>query len=450
MTAPTPSSVWCEYALIGGTVERDVSITIEDGRFTGVVPSTAPSPGTTRLPGITLPGFANAHSHAFHRALRSRVQAERGSFWTWRDVMYTAAQRLEPASYYRLARAVFAEMVLAGTSVVGEFHYLHHQANGSAYGEPSAMSYALLTAAEEAGIRITLLEALYLHGGLRADGYAPPNETQRRFTDGSATSWLARTERIQPNDGQRIGAAIHSVRSVDPNSMKPIVDWARQQSAPIHAHVSEQRAENEQCQAFHGCTPVELFESVGALDNNFTAVHATHLTDHDIDLLGHCQCTVCMCPTTERDLGDGIGPTADLTSGGVALSLGSDSHAVIDQMAEARAVELNERLRSEQRGIHSAAELLDMATTTGHASLGWDDAGAIEIGNRADLTTVSLSSERTAGANHDTLCETVVFASTASDISSVIVDGAQVVSDGQHHSIDVASELTQSIEELLP
>lgn len=450
MTAAAPSIVWCEYALIGGAVEADVSITIENGYFTSITPRSTPTSDALRLAGFTTSGFANAHSHAFHRALRSRVQAERGSFWTWRDVMYTAAQRLEPDSYYRLARAVFAEMVLAGTSVVGEFHYLHHQANGSAYAEPSAMSYALLTAAQEAGIRITLLETLYLHGGLGADGYVPPTDTQRRFTDGSATGWLSRVERVTPNPGQRIGAAIHSVRAVDPESMKPIVDWAQQHSAPIHAHVSEQRAENEQCIAHHRCTPVELFESVGALDNNFTAVHATHLTNRDIELLGSCQCSVCMCPTTERDLGDGIGPTPELTAAGVALSLGSDSHAVIDQMAEARAVELNERLRSEQRGVHSAAELLEMATTNGHASLGWDDAGAIEVGHRADLTTISLANERTAGTTPDTLREAAVFASTATDITSVIIDGVQVVHDGQHHLIDVTQELERSIADLLP
>ena len=440
---------WCELALVGGAVVPDVLVTVADGRFETITPSASDTADATRLPGLTVPGFANAHSHGFHRALRSRVQAERGSFWTWRDIMYTAAARLEPDSYHRLARAVFAEMAMAGMSVVGEFHYLHHQGNGATYDDPNAMGHALMQAAADAGIRITVLDTLYLHGGLNEQGYMPPAGAQVRFTDETADRWLDRVGRLQPTTSQRVGAAIHSVRAVDPESMAAVVEWASGNGAPLHAHVSEQVAENEQCLAAHGRTPVELLDSVGALETNFTAVHATHLTSRDIELLGACNCTVCMCPTTERDLGDGIGPTPELVAAGVALSLGSDSHAVIDQMAEARAVELNERLRSQSRGIHGAADLLDMAARNGHRSLGWTDAGDIAVGNRADLTTISVTSERTAGSSPATAIETAVFASTASDITSVIVDGEQIVRDGHHRNIDVAAELDASIQELL-
>lgn len=443
------TSWWCEHAVLDDRVQDDVVLTVRDGRIDQIEIG-VPAPATaTRLRGLTVPGFANAHSHAFHRALRSRVQVDRGSFWTWREVMYRAAERLDPDSYHRVARAVFAEMACAGMTVVGEFHYVHHTPAGTPYDDPNAMGAALLAAAGEVGLRITLLDTLYLHAGLDAGGHRAPEGVQRRFSDGSVERWLDRVDELDVNDRQVVGAAIHSVRAVDPTSMAPVAEWARRNSAPIHAHVSEQRAENEQCHEAFGGTPTELLDEHGVLDSNFTAVHATHLTDGDIERLGACQCTVCMCPTTERDLGDGIGPTAELVAAGVGLCLGSDSHAVIDQMEEARAVELDERLRSEVRGVHGATELLHMATIAGHRSLGWDDAGSIEVDNRADLVTIDLGSVRTAGIPPRLGIEAAVFASTSADVRSVVVDGEQIVADGRHTRIDTAGELAVSIEELL-
>jgi len=426
----------------------DVLVTVLDGRVDRVEVGVRAPAGATHLPGLTLPGFANAHSHAFHRALRGRVQAERGTFWTWRNVMYRAAERLDPDSYHRLARAVFAEMACAGMTVVGEFHYVHHSTDGTPYADPNAMGLALLSAAEDAGMRITLLDAVYFHSGLDGAGHRAPEGVQHRFTDGTVDAWRARVGDLVVNDRQLVGAAIHSVRAVDLEAMSHVADWARRNSAPIHAHVSEQQAENEQCRAAFGCTPTELLDERGVLDTNFTAVHATHLSASDIERLGSCQCTVCMCPTTERDLGDGIGPTAELVAAGAALCLGSDSHAVIDQMEEARAVELDERLRSESRGVHSARELVHMATLAGHRSLGWDDAGSITVGSRADLVTIDLRSVRTAGTPPEQSVEAAVFASTSADVRSVVIDGKPIVVDGHHTEIDTASELAASIEEL--
>ncbi len=250
-------------------------------------------------------------------------------------------------------------------------------------------------------------------------------------------------------DHARIGAAIHSVRAVDPEAMSVAAEWARDHDAPLHAHVSEQRAENDQCLQRWGRTPTALLAEAGALEAHFTAVHATHLTDDDISLLGDSGASVCFCPTTESDLGDGIGPSSELVSAGAALCLGSDSHAVIDQMADTRAVEWHERLRSERRGLHSAAELLEAATVAGHRSLGWLDVGTLAPGQRADLVTLSLESPRLAGAPADLLVEAAVFASSASDITSVVVDGVPIVSDGAHRSIDPSAELASAIEELL-
>lgn len=445
--APT-TTWWCEHALVDEALHDGVTITAADGRFTSITGADVPPPGAVRLTGLTVPGMANAHSHAFHRALRSRTQLGGGSFWTWRDVMYRAAARLDPDRYQRLARAVFAEMAMAGITCVGEFHYLHHGPGGSPYGAPNAMGEALLTAAGGAGIRITLLDTLYLHGGFGQGGYTPLHEPQRRFSDVSAQAWAARVDELDIDSAtQRLGAAIHSVRAVDPAAMRTVADWAAQRGAVLHVHASEQPAENEGCLALHARTPIELLDSVGALGARTSAVHATHLGVGDISLLANSGTTVCLCPTTERDLGDGIGPSTELAATRVPMSLGSDSHAVIDLFEEARAVELDERLRSGRRGAHATADLWRMATTAGHRSLSWDDAGTIAVGARADLVTIRLDSVRTAGAAPS--LEAAVFAASAADVTDVVVDGRTVVRDGAHLSIDAPAELRASITDLL-
>lgn len=470
MSAVGAGRYHCDLAVIDGTVQTSVSIEVVDGRFTSITQGSAPGPGVTRLPGLTLPGLANAHSHAFHRALRSRTQAGGGTFWTWRDVMYRAAARLQPDSYHRLARATFAEMALAGVTCVGEFHYLHHRTDGGRYDNPNAMGEALLAAAAEAGIRITLLDTMYLHGGLgdapstssspsdgsthdgspQTGGYLPPNDAQLRFSDGSGDRWVERVDDLRVIDPttQRVGAAVHSVRAVDPRAMTAVAAWAAAAGAPLHAHASEQTAENEACLAHHGVTPVAVFSEAGALGPRFSAVHATHLSETDIALLAAAGATVAMCPTTERDLGDGIGPTHRFGAEGIAMSLGTDSHASIDLLDEARALELNERLRSHRRGNHAASDLLEMASRNGHRSLGWDDAGTIVVGARADLVTLALDSVRAAGAPTYSAVEVAVFAASAADVTHVVVDGRVVVADRRHATIDVPAELQASIARL--
>ena len=441
--------MWCELALVDGRVQERVAIAVADGRFGAIETGVTAPAGATRLAGFTIAGMANSHSHAFHRVLRARTQAGCGSFWTWRDLMYRAAERLDPDSYHRLARATFAEMAMAGITVVGEFHYLHHQRDGTPYANPNAMGEALMTAATEAGIRITLLDTLYLHGGLTADGYAPVARVQRRFSDRTSDNWAQRLELLAPSSTQRIGAAVHSVRAVDPASMAAVREWAEQRGAPVHAHVSEQQAENEQCLSRHGRTPTRLIHDAGLLGDRFSAIHATHLSADDRSRLQTTSSTVCLCPTTERDLGDGIGPGALLAAAEVRLTVGTDSHAVIDMFEEARAVELDERVSSQRRGTHAASSLLAMATINGHRSLGWDDAGTIATGCRADLVTIALDSVRTAGITANTALEGAVFAATAADITHVLVDGNTVVSDGRHTRIDVSRELGAAIADLM-
>ncbi|WP_431988065.1 formimidoylglutamate deiminase [Streptomyces parvulus] len=437
---------WLEHAWLGTHVEPGVAVDVADGRITAVHQDTpAPPPGAEILRGLTLPGLANAHSHAFHRALRGTVQVGSGTFWTWREVMYSVADRLTPDTYLDLARAVYAEMALAGITAVGEFHYVHHAHGGTPYADPNAMGEALIEAAAEAGIRITLLDTCYLSAGFGE----PPNAHQRRFSDGTADAWAQRSSLLKERDHARIGAAIHSVRAVPAEQLATVAQWAAERRAPLHVHLSEQTAENDACRRAHGRTPTRLLADHGVLGERTTGVHNTHLTDEDVALLGGGRTGTCMCPTTERDLADGIGPATALQRAGSPLSLGSDSHAVVDLLEEARAMELNERLRTRTRGHWTAAALLRAATADGHAALGWDDTGRIETGARADLATVALDSVRTAGPLPRLGAETAVFAATAADVRHTIVGGRHVVRDGVHTLVpEVPRSLGRAVEAL--
>jgi formiminoglutamate deiminase len=398
------STLKLERALLPEGVADDVLLEVTDGVITSV--EVRGQPGG--VAGLTLPGLANCHSHAFHRALRGHTQQERGSFWTWREQMYAVAADLTPDSYFTLARDVYAEMRDTGITAVGEFHYLHHQPDGTPYDDPNEMGRALLAAADEAGIRIRLLDTCYLAAGFDR----PPEGVQVRYSDGDAHAWA---ERVAAFDDQRVGAAIHSVRAVPRDQLKVVVEAAA--GTPLHVHLSEQVAENEACLAATGLTPTQLLAEAGALGPTTTAVHATHLTDDDIALLGQSHTRVCFCPTTERDLADGIGPARRLHDAGAVLTLGSDSHAVIDLFEEMRAVEMHERLATQRRGHWSATELLAAATYDGHGSLGFEDAGRIAVGQRADLVTVDLDSIRTRGTGSSP--ETLVFAATGADVVEV-------------------------------
>jgi formiminoglutamate deiminase len=378
--------------------------------------------GAVPLRGLVLPGLVNAHSHAFHRAMRGRGPG--ADFWRWRDGMYGVAARLDPSSYAALAAACYAEMLEAGITSVFEFHYLHR---------PLGMDDAVVAAAAEARIGLVLLDTCYLRGGFEETPLTP---VQQRFSDGSVEAWATRASAVAAHHPDlAMGAAIHSVRAVDERSMAAVAAWAGERSLPLHLHLSEQPAENVASLAATGRTPAQLAADTGVLGPHTTAVHATHLTAADLTLLGSSGTTACLCPTTERDLADGVGPASALRAAGCPLALGSDSQAVIDLFEEARAVELDQRLVTGVRGAHQPEALL--AAAAGGRSLA--------VGEPADFLVLSLDSSRLAGFDPEAAAAHVVFSASAADVASVVVAGREVVRAGKHVSIDTAAALRSAI-----
>jgi formiminoglutamate deiminase len=390
---------------------ENVLIEVESGLIKSVTAGSPPRPGATSLEGWTIPGLANVHSHAFQHSLRGTVESGAGDFWAWRREMYSRTD-WNRADYYEYARVVFQEMVEAGITAVGEFHYLHQ--HGNELGE------ALIEAAGEVGIRITLIDACYLRGGL--DG-RPLDRAQRSFSDGDAEHWVRRVDQLRDGPGVRIGAAIHSVRAVDPTSMRTVAAWARRRKAPLHAHLAEQLAEVEECIAVEGCTPTELLDREGILGPDLTAVHAIHVNEHDISLLGAHRVSVCACPTTERDLGDRVGPLRALADAGCPLAVGSDSNAVIDILEEARALELDQRRATGRRVLHQPEELMRAATANGMRGLGWQ-AGELKPGMLADFITLEQP-RHTPRRELDP--SYLIYGGSACDVTNVVIGGNTVI-----------------------
>ena len=434
-----------EHAWLGGeSAARDVRIEIRDGAIASVTADAPAAPGDERVAGVLVPGFVNAHSHAFHRALRGRTHAGAGDFWAWRDVMYRVAGSLTPESYEALATAVYGEMALAGVTTVGEFHYVHHRPDGAPYDDPHAMSRALVRAARAAGIRIVMLDVGYLHASITDADVRPE---QRRYRDASVDAWLDRVADFRAAEPDvPLGLAPHSVRAVHPAELARVAARRAELGDPVvHVHVSEQPAENEAALAATGRTPTRLLADAGLLGAFATAVHATHLTDEDVALLGASGTHACICPTTERDLADGIGPTARLRDAGAVLALGTDSHAVIDVLEEARAVEAHQRVATLRRGTHPSAELLAAATAGGASSLGLP-AHAIAPGAPADLAAISLDSVRLATFDAGAAAAHLVHAASAADVRDVWVGGARTVRGGVHVALgDVAAALRRAV-----
>jgi formimidoylglutamate deiminase len=421
-----------DYVYTAQGLQSDTIITIsDDGLIAAVTKRDADTAITGRLPGMALlPGFVNTHSHAFQRALRGhthRPLAQHDTFWTWRQAMYAEARRLHPDLLYKQAVQTYREMLAAGYTSVGEFHYVHHQPDGQPYANVNAMAEAIVQAGHDAGIRVVLLLAAYAQGGFNQ----PPDADQRRFCDVSVAAYLARVEALRAT-GIPLGVAPHSVRAVPEPWFRAIADYSRTHQLPLHVHADEQRAEIEQCQAVHGCTPIELLEHFGALGPQTTIVHATHASTREITLLAQYGCTVCVCPTTEGDLGDGIAPYTELLAAGIPLAIGSDSNTRLDPLEELRWAEYSARMRYQRRRILIAHELtspgpllLACGTRHGAAALGLRT-GSIAPGMAADFVVVDLQAAALAGWTADDFLDTLFFGASAQVITQTWVQGRRV------------------------
>ncbi|MEM7116181.1 MAG: formimidoylglutamate deiminase [Chloroflexota bacterium] len=385
---------------------------------------------------LIMPGLATAHSHAFQRGLRGRTQrraTQANSFWSWRGLMYHLAERLDPDSIYALSHFAFVELAMSGVTAVGEFHYVHHDKNGNPYANRLAMSEAVIQAAKDAGIRITLIRAAYRRGGYQQ----APTPAQERFSDPNVELILQDVAALQTKYGDdpfvNVALAAHSIRTVPLPEIMELADYARAQGLMFHMHVAEQRRELEECVAEHGATPTAVLANAGVLSPNFVSVHATHLSQAEIEQMGSAQAMACLCRTTERDLGDGLPQAGDMKAAGVRFCVGVDSHCCPDAFEEVRAVELDERSRTEQRIVAATApELLSIGTQEGYVAIGMDDTWQEdEVWLRADDPAL-------AGSDEELLADSVIFGATPRAVDQVFVAGQRIVDGGRHVAYESA------------
>ena len=357
-------------------------------------------------------------------------------------MMYSAAERLTPADIYDASRMAFLEMALSGITAVGEFHYLHHSPDGSAYNDPNLLAKEVVRAANDVGLRIALLRVAYGRSGFEAD----PNPRQARFIETDPELYLKNIVQLQKDLGEKndmasVGVAPHSVRAVPLAYLKEIVDFANQEELPVHMHVAEQAAEVSACISEYGRSPVALLATEGLLSERFTAVHAIHVTSKAIRQLSDSRASVCACPTTERNLGDGIVPIDQYFKAGVAVSLGTDSQIQIDLLEDARELEYHLRLQKMERAVLAegantsrsalAARLFACATVNGTQSVGMTTA-TLETGEPADFFTVDLNDPSLAGATEEDLLSHIVFSLARTAVKDVVVAGKRIVADGRH------------------
>ncbi len=417
-----------------GAFESGIAMMVDDrGAITGFSREEEDLKRAERLPGrAILPGLVNVHSHTFQRVIRGRTEhrtsANRDTFWTWRENMYHAANAMSPEALYRAARMAFLEMLLGGITAVGEFHYVHQDLE---------VARAILRAGEEVGLRVTLLRTAYVRAGWKMD----PNPGQARFLTPDVDRFLADTDAMIAS-GARVGVAPHSVRAVPLDYLRAVAEYARARGLPLHMHVAEQPAEVEACVAEYGRRPVELLHDNGILGDRFTAVHAIHITDGEARMLGGS--TVCACPTSERNLGDGAVSADKLFSAGARICFGSDSNVQIDILEDARELEYHLRMNKLERAVLDTQGLFESATESGARSL-QSPGGSLDVGKAADFFTVDLNDCSLAGADRGSLLAHVVFSLERTAVRDVCVAGEMVVRDGRHR---LEEEIVREFEEV--
>lgn len=441
--------------------QRDVRFEIDSGRHLAGALLDVRRDTHTRaeepLGRWVVPGMPNLHSHAFQRAMAGLAEGRgdpQDSFWTWREVMYAFAGTVGPDELRAIATQLYVEMLKAGYTQVCEFHYLHHQPDGKPYADPAAMSLALVDAAQEAGIGLTLLPTLYMTGGF--DGRALV-ERQRRFAH-DVDGFLRLVERLRMLESAhlRIGVALHSLRAVPEDAMNAVLAGVASlpdsrsglpaSMMPIHMHIAEQIGEVQDCLAVRNARPIEWLLEHAPVDTRWTLVHATHIDESELRRLATTGAVVGLCPTTEANLGDGLFPLKDWLDAGGDIGIGSDSHISVSPVEELRWLEYGQRLVSRHRNIAATAEqastgarLFECALTGGArasrmplGSFAGGDAGVPSVGNRADLLVLDEHSALLAGRDRGNLLDTWIFAGNSNLVRHVMVNGEWVVRDFQH------------------
>jgi formimidoylglutamate deiminase len=445
LKTPEPENGWLpDLIYTSGEFRSGLAMFADpSGRITRFSDAAADLSQAQRLKGrAILPGLVNGHSHAFQRVLRGRTEHRskhsaatgRDSFWTWRESMYHAANRLSPEGLYHASCMAFLEMLLGGITTVGEFHYIHRAPGGTPYVDRNELAWQVLRAARDAGLRIALLRTAYSRLGRNK----PAEAGQARFLTPQMEDFIADTEALRAavagtDYAERawVGVAPHSLRAVPLDYVREVVSYARARQMPVHMHVSEQPADVEACRAEYKMRPIELLHQNGLLDFRFTAVHAIHVTGEEIAVLSKTGAMVCACPTTERNLGDGTVPADQLLSMGIRVSLGSDSNVQINLLEDARELEYHLRMLKLERAVLAAKHLFSCSTEAGAASI-QAPGGVLEVGRPADFFTVALGDPSIAGADPESLLSHIVFSAERTAVRDVAVGGKFVIRDGRH------------------
>jgi len=446
-----------DNALVGGTWRRNVGLEWDDsGRILSIAPDSAPAQGVERIAGAAVPGLANLHSHTFQRAIAG-VSESLGTggdtFWTWRQAMYRAVERLTPENLRAVAALAFAEMLEGGFTAVAEFHYIHNGADGKPFADRAAMAAAVIEAAKETGIGLTLLPVFYAHGGF---GGKPLETAQRRFTsdlNGFAKLVEASAAALKALPGAAWGVAPHSLRAVAPDELKAVArDFA---GKPIHIHAAEQVREVEECVAALGRRPVEWLLDELPVGRGWCLVHATHLTDPEVKRLAGSGAAAGLCPVTEANLGDGIFPAASYLGVGGRLGVGTDSNIRIDAAEELRQLEYSQRLGARARNVlaapgRSTGRVLFDAALAASADALARPVGALAPGKRADFAVLDLGHVSMQDRAGDTWLDSWIFAAGKQAVREVWVGGRRVVAQGRHVAADrIRSAYVRALPQLI-
>jgi formimidoylglutamate deiminase len=434
-----------DYALLPAGVTKDVQIHIQDRQIVAVVAGGARDKNEIAIDGLVLPGMANVHSHAFQRAMAGLAEWDAGgrdNFWSWREAMYRFAERLDPASQLAIARFLYIEMLKAGYTAVGEFHYLHNRPGGEPYAPAGEMMEAIAQAAHESGMALTLLPTLYMRGGV--DG-RPLSERQKRFGKNVDELVEMRAAMRKKTGVAQIGLALHSLRAVPVAAMQEAVS-AVEAGSPLHIHAAEQTGEIDEALEHLKARPVEWLLREMHADQRWCFVHSTHVNEAEVSALARSGAVAGLCPTTEGNLGDGIFPLDAYLGAGGRLAIGGDSHVGVDPAEELKAMEYSQRLTLRRRNVaasarepHTAARLWSLAASGGAQSLGLG-AGTIAAGARADLLAIDTDHISLAGRDGAQALGTYVFVAGKSAVRDVMVGGIWVVGDGRHALEEAAAE----------